>query len=348
YIDYPHSIPNLHFIAAILTIMAVNYYLNLRNFPVKYKYFFTAFCICLLMLVPVPFFAVDRTFGSIPTGLPDYRSYTPFLLLSYIIILFKYYSMQMSIIKDNKTAHGIMFSSLFLFVFPLYVYSYGLEGIKQKPDSDLKRYHLKKMIFFFLQFLGLYIFLIVFFGFVPVPWDAFLACFRGYWAIPMVIGSGVIVITFFCIGSAVLSFGASFYNVFGGYNFKYYQDKAFLSASVGEFWQKWNLWGNDWFGKHLYRPLRRKFNFTHSQAVLSIFTFSALVHAYIIALITPQMAWLTFFVFFINGVVVALEKQIVEKFPFFSRMPRWLKVLLTLIFLDITLGLFGFCFNKWP
>lgn len=347
YIDYPPYLPNLHFIAGILTIAVINYYINLRNIPANYKYGFTAFCILLLLIFPIPFFAADRTFGAIPTGLPDYRSDTPFLLLSYIIILFKYYSMQTSIIKDSKTAHGFLFTSLFLFIMPLYVYSYGPEGIKPKVD-DKRPYHLRKMINFFLQFVVFYAFLILLFGFVPIPWDAFLACFKGYWSIPMIIGSGVVVMVFFGIGSSVLSFGASFYNVFGGYDFIYYQNKAFLSSSVSEFWQKWNLWGNEWFGKHLYRPLRRKWKFTHSQAVLSIFTFSALIHAYVIALITPQMAWLTFFVFFINGVVVGFEKPVITRFPFLSRMPRWLKVTLTLIFLDITLGLFGFCFNKWP
>lgn len=347
YIDYPPYLPNLHFIAGILTITVINYYINLKNIPANYKYGFTAFCMLLLLIIPIPFFAADRTFGSIPTGIADYRSETPFLLVGYIIVLFKYYSMQLSIIKDSKTAYGFMFSSVFLFLLPLYVYSYGPEGIKPKKGDDKRRYHFRKMINLFLQFLVFYIFVILLFILVPVPWQPFLACFKGYWSIPMIIGSGVVVMAFFGIGSTVLSLGAAFYNVFGGYDFKYYQDKAFLSASVGEFWQKWNLWGNEWFGKHLYRPLRRKWKFTHSQAVLAIFTLSAAFHAYVLALITPQMAWLTFFVFFINGVVVGLEKPVVDKFPVLSRMPRWLKVALTFIFLDITLGLFGFCFNKW-
>ncbi|MEW5821181.1 MAG: MBOAT family protein [Cyanobacteriota bacterium] len=348
HVDYPPYMPNLNFIAGILTVLAVNYYVNLRKIPDSYKWGFTIFCFILLLIFPIPFFKENRLFGSIPTGLSDYRSYPPFTLVSYIIILFKYYSIQFNAIKAPQNAPGLKFVMTFIFLLPNYVMNYGPEGIKAKEPEKAKKENRILMFKYLVQFVISYLFIVLFFVFVPIPWNAIASCFKGFSSIPIITGAGLIVIAMFIIGSSTFSFVSAFYNTLGGYDFKFYQNKAFIATSVGDFWKRWNLWGNEWFNIYMYKPLRRKYKFSHIQAMLSIFLFSGLIHAYVISMINPYFAWLTFFIFFINGLVLAIEKPVIEKFPFITKLPKPVKFLLTFIYLDITLGLFGLCFTKWP
>ena len=280
-------------------------------------------------------------------GVNDYRAEPPITLVGYLIILFKFYSAQIKTIKDAKNTPGILFILTFMLTLPYYAMSYGKEGIRPKENKGHRLYQFIRMLMYIGQLFLCYVIITCIFTFLPIPWNVIASCFKGYLAIPIIIGSGIVVITMFTVGSSVFSFASTFYNVLGGYNFIYYQDRAFFATSVGEFWKRWNFWGSEWFVTYMYKPLRRKWKFTHDQATLAIFTFSALVHAYVVAMVNIYFAWLTFFVFFINGVVVCLEKPAVKKFPFLSKMPVWLKFILTFLFLDITLGLFGLCFTKW-
>lgn len=345
FVDYPQLIPNLHFIFGIFLIATINYYVNLQKLPPKYKYIFTGICLLVLTLYPIPFFAKDRNFGAILLDITDRGVYFPFTLLYYIVIILKYYSIQTEIIKAKKAIPGIDFVLAFLFILPHYVYNYSPDAPKSNSSPESKHNHIKRFWLSIIQYFTTWLIIVLIFYYLPIPWNVIASCFRGYSAIPLVMGTGLVVIAMFIMGAAIMSTESAIYNIVGGYNFKYYQDKAFLSTSVGEFWRRWNIWGNEWFFTYMYSPLRRTFNFSHSQAALTIFLFSSFLHAYIIGLINWEFAWLTFFVFFINGLVVNLEKPVTERFAFISKCPRWIKLILTLLFLDITLGLFGLCFT---
>lgn len=348
HINYPPYFPNLHFIAGILTILAVNYYVNTRNFAKSYKYGFTAFCLFLMFILPYPFFESNRLFGSLPGFIDDYRAYIPFLLIYYLVILFKYYSLQMNVIKNFQKPPRLSFVMMFQFILPHYVLGYSEEGIRPKEGDFDRSYHLKQMAWFFIKIIGIYALIISIIAFSPIPWNLIATSMKGWQAIPIIFGCGVVVILIFLFASALMSMISAFYNVFGGYNFKYYDNKAFLATSVSDFWSRWNLWGQEWFKVHLIKPVIKRWKLKANQIILLIFAFSAVIHAYIITLVNVYFAWLVIIAFMLNGLVVMYEKPVLEKFPFFSRLPKFIKTALTLIFIAFTMGLVGLSYTKWP
>lgn len=348
HIEYPPYLPNLHFIAGILTILAVNYYVNTRNFAKSYKYGFTAFCLLLMFILPYPFFAENRLFGSLPGYINDYRAYVPFLLIYYLVILFKYYSLQMKVIKNYDKPPGLGFVMLFQFVLPHYALGYSEEGIRPKEGTYDRAYHVKMMSWFILKFFIVFFTIIFCIAFIPMPWNLIETSMKGWPAIPIIFGCGVGVVLVFLMAAALMSLISAFYNVFGGYNFKYYDNQAFFASSVSEFWSRWNLWGQEWFKVHLIKPLIKRWKFKASQITLIIFAFSAVIHAYVITLVNVYFAWLVLIAFMLNGIVVIYEKPFIEKFPFVSKMPRLLKQAITLLFITFTMGLVGLSYTKWP
>jgi hypothetical protein len=344
-IDYPPYMANLNFVASIVLITVACYYFNIQKLPKKAKYIFTAICILILMLIPVPYFMEDRNFGAIPIGYNDFRAYIPFTLVFLIIILLKFFSIQFEIIQQKREIPPLKFVLLFMFVLPHYVYNYPVEGPKDINRDKNRSKNLKRACLLIFQIFVSWFLLNCIFNFIRLPQDLFVTMFKGHWALPIIIGVGFTVVLVGIWTSALLSLASSFYNILGGYKFMYYQDKAFLATSIGEFWRRWNLWGNEWFFTYLYKPLRRKFKLSASMANIIIFTFSALIHAYVVLLFQPEYAWLIFFVFFINGVAVNLEAAAAKRFPLLSKTPVSIKFILTTIFVVISLGLIGLCFS---
>lgn len=335
------------FVISVLILTTVNYYFNLSKLSKKSKYIFTGICLAVLFLIPVPFYMQNRYFGALPLGNDDFRAYVPMILIYCIVLVLKYYSIQMEIIKGKRKTPSLGFTFLFLSMLPYYMYNYDADMPRDKEHKNRSK-HIIKLIFLLLQFFGGWFIMAMIFYFIHLPHDMIAYCFRGHWGLPIIMSTGVATIIIFNMVASVMSLFPAYYNIVGGYDFKYYQDKAFLSTSLSEFWRRWNLWGNEWFFTYLYKPLRRKFKLQHSETNLIIFVISALIHTYFVGLYDWEYAWMIFLVFFLNGVVIMLEEPAIKTFPIIPKTPKWLKFLLTLLFLDLTLGLFGLCFSIPP
>lgn len=343
--EYPHYLPNLHFVCAIMVVTIVNYYVVVNDFPDKVKYGVTFFCWFLMFLIPIPFFHADRNFGAVPLSPNDARAYVPFILMLLISALLKYYSIMLEIIKKKKEIPTYGFTLAYIFILPLY--QYEPKNYKNlRPDSDLGK-HLLKGAALIGQYLLCWLVVLIAFNFLPwkVPHDILKWMFTGYWWIPILIGSAITTICMFMMISILASLIANFFNIFAKTNFKYYSDKPFLSTSIGEFWKNWNLWTNDWFYTYMYSPLRRKHKLKHYQATFLVFVFSGFLHAYCIALINIQFAAIAFLVFVVSGILVLLEKPVLQKVPVFSTFPKPVKFALTYCYLIVFMGLFGICFS---
>jgi D-alanyl-lipoteichoic acid acyltransferase DltB (MBOAT superfamily) len=249
------------------------------------------------------------------------------------------------IIRRKQPIPPLPFVLLFLFYIPHYVYNFSVTGPKDKNREENRPKHFKKLWISIAEFFIIWILLYFIFTYVDIPWKLTVSVFRGWWGIPIVICTGIVVLMIFKLAAAVINIMPVLFNILGGYNFQYYENGAFKATSISEFWRRWNVWGNEWFFTYFYRPLRRKMHFTHSQAMLTVFTFSALIHAAVIAYVNPQWAWLTFLAFFLNGLVTVFEAPALKHFPFIAKWPTWVNYILTFIFLDITMGLFGLCFS---
>ncbi len=339
------------FFTGICLIYCLAYSINInKNYSLSLKYFISTLGLIVLLIYPALFFFSDRTFGAIPLSPNDFRGFLPYTLIYLIVVVFKYISLQAETIKNPPKTTNYKAVLLFSFFIPHCVWD--PDKFVLKTNNSDKQYHFKRAGLSLLQYSLFWIVFVACINFVPrllfnspLPDDVFTASLEIKWLLPLVMGSGVTTIAIFIMIANILSLQTAFYNIFGNYNFKYFQDKPFLATSVGEYWRKWNLWAGDWFNKYLYKPLRRKYKLGHTASVSIVFIFSAFIHAWSIALINIKIAWVTFLVFIANGIAVILEKPILKVFPFISKLPSFIKFIFTLLFLMFTLGYFGLCFG---
>lgn len=81
------------------------------------------------------------------------------------------------------------------------------------------------------------------------------------------------------------SFFHSFCNVMG--EISYFSDRRFYNdwwnaGNLGEYWRKWNLPVHHWLIRHIYYPARRA-KMSKEVAMVVVFTFSAIVHEYVVS-----------------------------------------------------------------
>ncbi len=339
------------FFIGICLIYCTAYSINInKNNSLPFKYFISTLGLVLLLTYPALFFFEDRTFGSIPLSPNDFRGFLPYTLIYLIAIVFKYISLQLETIKTPPKTTNYKLVFLFSFFIPHYVWE--PDKFVLKSNNSNKQYHFKRIILSLLQYTLFWIIFVACINFIPrllfnspLPDDVFATSLNLRWLLPLVMGSGVSTIAIFIMGANILCLQSAFYNIFGNYNFKYFQDKPFLATSVSEFWRRWNLWCGDWFNKYLYKPLRKKYKLGHTASVFMVFIFSALIHTWSIAFINIKIAWVAFLVFIANGIAVILEKPVLKVFPFISKLPSFIKFIFTLLFLTFTLGYFGLCFG---
>lgn len=67
-----------------------------------------------------------------------------------------------------------------------------------------------------------------------------------------------------------------------GFSDKNFYDDWWNSKTIGEYWRKWNLPIHNWLTRHLYFPMRRR-KFSRGLSMAAVFTFSALLHEYMLA-----------------------------------------------------------------
>ncbi len=340
----------IFFIGICLTFSTA-YSINIKkDHSLSFKYFTSILGLLILLIYPALFFFGDRLFGSIPLSPNDFRGFLPYTSIYLIVVVFKYVSLQIETIKNPpKTTN---YKAVFLFAFFIPHCVWEPEKFVLKNNNKDKKYHFKRVGLSLLQYSLFWFVFVACVNFVPrllfnspLPDDVFATSLDIKWLLPLVMGSGVTTIALFIMIANILSLQVAFYNIFGNLNFKYFQDKPFLATSVGDFWRRWNLWAGDWFNKYLYKPLRRKHKLSHTVSVFIVFIFSALIHTWSIALINIKIAWVAFWVFIANGIVVILEQPVLKAFPFISKLPSFVKFIFTLLFLAFTLGYFGLCFG---
>ena len=67
-----------------------------------------------------------------------------------------------------------------------------------------------------------------------------------------------------------------------GFADKNFYDDWWNSKTLGEYWRKWNLPVHHWMTRHLYFPMRRR-KISRGVAMVLVFTFSAILHEYMLA-----------------------------------------------------------------
>ena len=66
------------------------------------------------------------------------------------------------------------------------------------------------------------------------------------------------------------------------------------ARDIAEYWRLWNIPVHHWCKRHIFKPLVQKYQVSPSVAIISVFTFSAIVHEIIFGIPTHNLTGIAF------------------------------------------------------
>jgi diacylglycerol O-acyltransferase-1 len=95
---------------------------------------------------------------------------------------------------------------------------------------------------------------------------------------------------------------------------EFYQD-WWNASSLGEYWRLWNSPMHKWFKRHVYIPLRFKYGVSPPMAQILVFSISAILHEYVVAVPTHIVKFWSFWAIFSQVPLILISNWVLTRFP---------------------------------